>query len=467
MTAASLDKGLHLHFDPCSGVAGDMTVAALVDVGVPEKVVQDAVRSMGLPGLKLTFERRKRGAFVGLGLTVDWPGKVKRQARKQHAHHHDHHHDAGDHHHEHDPHPDHDHHDHDHERHHHEHDTHHDHAHGHDHAHEHRDYAEIRRLLRRAKLAPKARSLAFAIFDRIAHAEAALHGVSIDKVAFHEVGAWDSIADVVAASAALAWLEPSGVTSAPLVLGSGTIRTAHGLMPVPAPATAAILRGVPTISEGHGELTTPTGAAILAETVQVYGAPPPMRMVAQGFGAGTREHADRPNVLRVLVGASVGQALPASAPEVVVLSANIDDMSPQLAEPLMTALFAAGALDVWFTPIVMKKGRPALELSALCPATVLADVERALFSNSTTIGVRRHLAQRTVLDRALAKVRTSVGAVRVKLAARDGEILGATPEFEDCRRLAHRAEVPVRSIVAEASAAALAFTKTKIRPRGR
>jgi uncharacterized protein (TIGR00299 family) protein len=464
VTAAALDKGLHLHFDPCSGVAGDMTVAALVDAGVPDKVVRDAVRSMGLPGLKLTFERRKRGAFVGLGLTVDWPGKVERQARKQYAHPHDHHHDAGDHHHEH---AHHDHHHHADDHHHHEHGAHHDHSHGLDHTHTHRDYAEIRRLLRRAKLAPKARSLAFAIFERIAHAEAALHGVAVDKVAFHEVGAWDSIADVVAASAALAWLEPSGVTSAPLVLGSGTIRTAHGLMPVPAPATAAILRGVPTISEGHGELTTPTGAAILAEVVQAYSAPPPMRMVAQGFGAGTREHADRPNVLRVLVGASVGQPLPASAAEVVVLAANIDDMSPQLAEPLMTALFAAGALDVWFTPILMKKGRPALEVSALCPIPALANVERALFANSTTIGVRRHLAQRTVLDRALAKVRVSVGEVRVKLAARDGEILGATPEFEDCRRLAQRAAVPVRGIVAEASAAAFALTKTKSKPRGR
>jgi hypothetical protein len=182
-----------------------------------------------------------------------------------------------------------------------------------------------------------------------------------------------------------------------------------------------------------------------------------MRVLAQGFGAGTREHADRPNVLRVLLGETIGQALPASEGEVVEIAANIDDMNPQLAEPLMTALFAAGALDVWLTPIHMKKGRPAIEVSALCPCEALALVEEAFFANSTTIGLRRRVMQRTVLDRALAKVVTSYGEVRVKVAGRAGEILGATPEFEDCRKLALRAKVPVRRVVAEANAAALAL----------
>ena len=415
---AEIDKGLHLHFDPCSGIAGDMTVAALVDAGVPEKVVAGAVRAVGLQGLEIGFEKRKRGAFVGLGLKVDWPGK-------KHGHDHDH--------------------DHDHDHH------HHDHGHGH----EHRDYAEIRRLLRRSSLHDEARRLAEKIFERIAKEEAALHGVAVDQVAFHEVGAWDSIADIVAAAAALAWLEPSGVTSTPPVLGSGVIHTAHGLMPVPAPATVAILRGLPVLAEGRGELTTPTGAAILATVVGEFVPPPPMRLVAQGFGAGTREHEDRPNVLRALLGQPLGQTLPAAASEVVVVAANVDDMIPQLAEPLMTALFAAGALDVWFTAITMKKGRPAVEVSALCPAGVLAGVERAFFANSSTIGVRRQIMQRTVLERTLAKVATSFGQVRAKVASRDGEIFGATPEFEDCRKLALRARVPVRKVIAEASAAAL------------
>ena len=435
--AARLAQGLHLHFDPCSGVAGDMTVAALVDAGVPEKVVREAIRAVGLKGLKVGFERRKRGAFVGLGFNVDFPGKGETRG---HGHDHGHGHGHG--------------HGHDHD---------HDHEHGHDHGHghEHRDYAEIRRLLRRAGLDAKAKKLAEDIFERIAVAEAALHGMTVDKVAFHEVGAWDSIADIVGAAAALAWLAPAAITSSPPVLGSGTIRTAHGLMPVPAPATTALLRGLPVLAEGTGELTTPTGAAILAAVVQSFGPPPPMRLCAQGFGAGTREHADRPNVLRVILGEPLGQSLPASVGEVVLVASNIDDMNPQLADPLLTALFEAGALDAWLAPIQMKKGRPAIEVSALCPLGALASVEAAFFANSTTIGLRRQVMQRTVLERALAKVATSFGEVRVKVASRAGEIQGATPEFEDCRKLALRAKVPVRRVVAEAGAAALALLRKR------
>ncbi len=450
----SIGKGLHLHFDPCSGVAGDMTVAALVHAGVPEKVVIGAIKAIGLQGLKVGFEPRRRGAFVGLGFTVNWPGKGEKQAAP-------HEHDHGD---EHDHGRDHGHdHDHDHG---HEHGHDHDHDHGRAHSHEHRDYAEIRRLLHKATLEPEVRKLAGDIFDRIAQAEAALHGVSVDKVAFHEVGAWDSIADIVGAAAAIVWLEPAAVTSTPPVVGSGTIRTAHGLMPVPAPATAAILHGLPVLTDGKGELTTPTGAAILATVVRSFGPPPPLRLRAQGFGAGTREFADRPNVLRVMLGEAVGQALPASANEVVLIAANIDDMSPQLAEPLMTALFAAGALDVWFTPILMKKGRPAFDVSALCPRDVLAVVEQAFFANSTTIGLRRQVLNRTVLDRSLAKVTTGYGDVSVKVSARVGEILGATPEFEDCRKLALRAKVPVRTVLAEAAAAARALLHPPRAKRG-
>jgi hypothetical protein len=431
--AARLAQGLHLHFDPCSGVAGDMTVAALVDAGVPEKIVRDAIRAVGLKELKIGFERRKRGAFVGLGFNVDFPGKGEKRGHDHgndhgHAHEHGHMHDHG-----------------------------HAHDHAHGHGHEHRDYAEIRRLLRRAGLDAKAKKLAEDIFERIAVAEAALHGMTVDKVAFHEVGAWDSIADIVGAAAALAWLAPAAITSSPPVLGSGTIHTAHGLMPVPAPATTALLRGIPVLAEGTGELTTPTGAAILATIVQSFGPPPPMLLCAQGFGAGTREHADRPNVLRVILGETLGQALPSSENEVVLVATNIDDMNPQLADPLLTALFEAGALDAWLLPIQMKKGRPAIEVSALCPHGALASVEDAFFANSTTIGLRRQVMQRTVLERALAKVATSFGEVRVKVASRAGEILGATPEFEDCRKLALRAKVPVRRVVAEASAAALAL----------
>jgi hypothetical protein len=186
-----------------------------------------------------------------------------------------------------------------------------------------------------------------------------------------------------------------------------------------------------------------------------------MRLCAQGFGAGTREQTDRPNVLRVILGETLGQVMPASATEVVLVAANIDDMNPQLAEPLLMALFAAGALDAWLAPIQMKKGRPAIQVSALCPQTALATVEEAFFANSTTIGLRRQVMQRTVLERAQALVATSFGEVRVKVVSRAGAILGATPEFEDCRKLALRAKVPIRQVLAAASAAALALLPKK------
>jgi hypothetical protein len=256
------------------------------------------------------------------------------------------------------------------------------------------------------------------------------------------------------------------VSSTPPVLGSGQVHTAHGLMPVPAPATAAILRGLPARLEGQGELTTPTGAAILAALVPTFGPPPPLRLAAQGFGAGTREVPDRANVLRVLLGEALGRALPASAPEVVLLEANLDDMSPQLIEPLMGALFAAGAVDVWTTSILMKKGRPAWQVSALAPSDVSAAVEQAFFLNSTTLGVRRARMERAVLSRSLASVKTRFGTVAVKLAADGDGMLGAAPEFEDCRRLAHKAGVPVRTVLAAAAVAASRLLPSEGRRRG-
>jgi uncharacterized protein (TIGR00299 family) protein len=468
-------QGLHLHFDPLSGIAGDMTVAALVDAGVPASVVSKAVASMKVPGLRVAFERRQRGAYAGTGFVVTWPemkrkpksksnSKPKRKATvsaaadhpyvfaqtHEHAHDHAHPHDhvhGHDHHHQDD-----DHHAHDHE-HHHDHETDHEHA----PAHAHRDYAEIQRLLRRAALDADTKALAGEIFSRIARVEAHLHGVPVSRVAFHEVGAYDSIADVVGAAAAIAWLEPSSISSTPAVLGTGTVWTAHGRVAVPAPATAALLRDLPVRAEGQGELTTPTGAAILAAVVDDFGDLPPLILRGQGFGAGTRELTDRANVLRVTLGQTVGAALPPSAPEVRLLQANIDDMSPQLVEPLMTALFAAGALDVWVTPILMKKGRPALEVSALGEEAKLPALIRTLFENSSTLGVRHAGFDRTVLSRSTAQVTTRFGRVPVKVAALDGRILGATPEFDDCRRLAGRAGVPVREVVNEAGAAARAL----------
>lgn len=441
-----LEKGLHLHFDPISGIAGDMTVSALVHAGVPQKVITDAIKAMGVKGLKVSFEPRRRGAFMGLGLIVNWPGAHPHPDEHHHAipskheHVHSHadttHQHFGEHAHTHA-----------------DKDRRHVDAHAAKHHHDHRPYSEIRRLLKQAKIDQETKKIAADIFDRVAQSEASLHGISVDRIAFHEVGAWDSIADIVGASAALAWLAPSGISSSPPCLGSGTVRTAHGLMPVPAPATVSILRDIPVCHEGQGELTTPTGAAILASVVTSFTATPPLVIRAQGFGAGTKEFADRSNVLRVLLGEPCGQALPTSPAEVLCVSANIDDMNPQLTEPLMSALLQAGALDVWVAPIQMKKGRPAFCISALCQPQVLAEIETAFFANSTTIGLRRHGMQRTVLARSIAKVKTGYGEVTVKVSAQEGNIQVVTPEFDDCLRLAKRNKVPVRKVIDEARAA--------------
>jgi uncharacterized protein (TIGR00299 family) protein len=447
--------GLHLHFEPTSGIAGDMAVAALVDLGVPSGVVTKAVEAMGVRGLRVRFGRRQRGAYVGRSFDVNWPGKPSRPRRRDGEHESAHEHDHA---HGHEPAHEHDHphsHDHDHDR-----------AHAHDHGrpstgargrgdgHAHRDYAEVKRLLARARLAPEARRLAGEIFVRIAEVEAALHGTRLDRVTFHEVGAYDSIADVVGVAAAIAYLDPASIGSLPPVVGTGRVRTAHGPVPVPAPATAALLAGIPILPEGEGELTTPTGAAILAASVDTFGPLPPLRVQAIGYGAGTRELADRANVLRAIVGTPLGVADTPAAPEVVLLEANVDDMNPQLVAPLADALAAAGAVDVWSASILMKKGRPALQISALAPAASVPDVERAFFRHSTTLGLRRRALERVVLARSFAKVATPYGPVRVKVAALGEELIGAQPEFEDCRRLAARRGVSVREVLAAAGAAA-------------
>jgi pyridinium-3,5-bisthiocarboxylic acid mononucleotide nickel chelatase len=450
-------RGLHLHFEPTSGIAGDMAVAALVDAGVPAAVVKRAVEAMGVRGLRVAFGRRKRGAFVGRSFEVTWPGQrpaaraAKVKARAAHAH---------------DDHP-------------HAHDDHRGHTHGghgqdlqagaQAHAHgddAHRDYAEVKRLLKRARLDADVRALAGDIFARIAEVEAKLHGTRVDRVAFHEVGAYDSIADVVGVAAAIAHLAPSSIGSLPPVVGTGVVRTAHGPVPVPAPATAALLADIPIFPEGDGELTTPTGAAILAVVVDRFGPLPPMHLRASGYGAGTRELADRPNVLRVTLGEAIGAAGAPAAGDVVLIEANVDDMSPQLVGPLSDALFAAGAVDVWSAPILMKKGRPAVQVSALVPPASLAALERAFFENSTTLGLRRRALERVVLARSFASVATPYGKVRIKLGALDGEILGAQPEFEDCRRLAVRAGVPAREVLAAAAAAARRFVPRRSRRPG-
>jgi len=343
----------------------------------------------------------------------------------------------------------------------------HDHAHA-DHAHAatpardhaHYHYAEIRRRIVESSLTDGTRRRALDIFDRIARAEAKLHGTTVDDVAFHEVGAIDSVVDIVGTAAALDWLAPSSVTCASVAMGHGTIRCSHGVLPVPAPAALEVLREAGGVMVDGGvarELCTPTGAAILGASVTSWLAAPAGRPVAIGWGAGDADLGDRPNVLRVMTLERVAPAArttPPPDPDTVwQIDANLDDMSPELCTPASDAIFAAGALDVWWTPITMKKGRPAFTLSALAAGTARDFVIAAFLRETTTIGVRYSACERTILPRTIALVATRYGTIEIKVAKEGDTIVNAAPEYEACAAAARTHGVSVKLVFAAALAA--------------
>jgi hypothetical protein len=318
--------------------------------------------------------------------------------------------------------------------------------------HAHYHWAEIRKRIANARLTTGTRERALEIFTRLACAEAKLHGTSVDDVIFHEVGAIDAIVDVVGTAAALDYLAPAAVTCAQVAMGHGTVKTAHGVLPVPAPAALEVLRDAGGVTVDGGvarELCTPTGAAILAATVTEWTPAPAGRPVAVGWGAGDAELADRPNVVRVTALAPAR----AAADAVWQIDTNLDDMSPELCGAASDALFAAGALDVWWTPITMKKGRPAFVLSVLATAAHRDALIAVMLRETTTIGVRMAPRERVVLARRSVDVTTRYGTVPMKLAV-DGDIVrNAAPEYDVCARLAREAGVPVKQVFAAAVAA--------------
>jgi uncharacterized protein (TIGR00299 family) protein len=399
-------KGLHLHFDAPSGAAGDMVLGALFDLGVPEAAVREVLAGLGVGGYELVVARATRRGMAGVDVRVVIAGDPG------HEHHHV------------------------------------------DHGHPHRHYADIEALIR-AGTDGRVRELALAIFARIGVAEAKLHGVPVAEVAFHEVGAVDSIVDIVGAAAALAWLAPASVSASPLPLGHGSVKTAHGLLPVPSPATLEICRAaaVPTYDGGvDKELVTPTGAAILAEVVGSWGPTPPLTPRAIGYGAGDRDLPDRPNLLRALVGDRPQPGGPRSE-ELVELEANLDDMSPELCEHVAERLFAAGALDVWWTPVTMKKSRPAFVLSALAPAAAREALAGIVLAESTSLGVRWRPAWRRTLERRVEPVATPYGPIPMKIGLDGARVVNAAPEYEACRAAARAAGVPLKEVYAAAIAA--------------
>lgn len=310
--------------------------------------------------------------------------------------------------------------------------------------HSHRSLSRIREIITASALSDGVKQRSLAVFQRIGEAEADVHAKDVEKIHFHEVGAWDSIVDIVGAAIALELLGIDRLFFAPLNLGSGQVKAAHGVMPVPAPATALLARGLPTYANGPAkELTTPTGAGIAATLAAGFGPMPAMTITALGYGAGDRDLDDRANVVRVVLGE------PTTAPEATlihVIEANLDDMTPEAAGYALERLLDEGALDVTLAPLQMKKNRPGFQLAVLAKPQDSERLTQALFAETTTLGVRTYSAERRILEREIVEVGTPYGRVRVKAAKNSGQIRNAAPEYDDCRRLASEQEIPLRQV---------------------
>jgi len=409
-----------LYFDCFSGAAGDMILGALLDAGLPLDELRRALGSLAIdPGVVWT-ERVARAGVAATKFHVRGEEAALDQA-------------------------------HDHER-----ALESDHGRGRDevrHHHIHRSLKDIDALINRSALSAPGRDRAKALFARLGEAEAAIHGTSIDKVHLHEVGALDSIIDIVGTVHALEAFGADRIVASPLNVGSGSVRSAHGLYPVPAPATARLLEGVPIYGGPQkAELVTPTGALLITAYAEAFGVIPPMRLHRTGYGAGSRDFPDSPNVLRVLIGEGDAAAPPH---RVVVIEAEIDDMNPQIFGVLIDRLLKEGALDVFYTSIQMKKNRPGTLLSIIAPPAARERLTSAVFRETTTIGIRHREMDRECLDRETVPVDTPFGRVGIKVARRNGEVMNAAPEFDDCARLAAESGRPVKDIQAAAMKAFL------------
>jgi pyridinium-3,5-bisthiocarboxylic acid mononucleotide nickel chelatase len=373
------------YLDCNSGISGDMTLGALVDAGVDLAAINAGLASLPLPGCRAIAAEVKKKGFRATQITI-----------------------------EHEP------------------------------EHKHRHLHHIAKMIDASQLSQRQRDLALRIFQKLAEAEAKVHGTSIEKVHFHEVGAVDSIADIVGAAIGWDLLAVDRIVASPVPTGMGAVQIAHGRCSIPAPATAELLRGVPLVELPIAcELTTPTGAAILASLVDAYGPVPAMRIDRIGYGAGQKELTEQPNMLRLLVGESVDGG---GGEQVWVLETNLDDVSGELIGYCTAKMWEAGALDVYATPIQMKKNRPGVTLSALCHAPQIENLERILFRETTTLGVRRWPVSRHKLERREHVVETALGPVQGKLAWIAGQPAAFSPEFEACSRIAGERGVPLKEV---------------------
>lgn len=381
------------YFDCVSGISGDMTLGALVDAGVDLAAMQAGIDSLGLTPVKLVASEVKRHGFRGL--------KVKVEHEPEKAHRHLHH--------------------------------------------------ITERIDASTVLTAPQKDLAKRIFTRLGEAEAAVHGTTLRKVHFHEVGAVDSIADIVGAAVGLTLLGVDRIVCSPVPTGSGYIQIEHGRVSVPAPATAQLLKGIPLApSWVAAELTTPTGAAIVATVADGFGTLPPMTMQAIGLGAGDKDFSEQANLLRLIVGTA---ADPASSDQIWVLETNLDDVSGEVIGHTSSLLFEAGALDVYNTAIQMKKNRPGVTLTVLSTADTLAKLEKIIFRETKTLGIRRWLVSRHKLERQPHTVTTSFGPILGKLATLPDGSVSFSPEFESCRQVATERNVPIKDVYEAATRA--------------
>jgi len=429
-----------LYYDCQAGISGDMNLAAMIDLGVDPDFLRAELSKLGLDTeFSLRVTRDARNGITGTRVDVDLAGQ--QPADHDHQHEHTHAPDHGEHGHEHEHHAlAHDHGQHEHGHH------HHDNGHEHHHDHGQRNLAAIRAIIEASGLGEDVRRTSLAIFGRIAAAEAKVHGKPIEEVHFHEVGAVDSIVDIVGAAICFHTLCVDAVWASPVELGDGFVRCAHGLIPVPAPATVEITAGIPTTRGAVREETaTPTGAAIVATLADRFTTTPQMTVARTGYGVGHRV-TELPNLLRVHL--AEADAADWSVSEARLLQCNIDDMTAELLGAVMETLMAAGAMDVHFTPILMKKNRPATCLSLLCAAGDEDRFKELLFRHTTTLGIKSLPLEKTFLATTFTTLSTPLGPVRLKNALLDGTVLRSKPEFEDCRALAREHGIPLAEVYA-------------------
>jgi pyridinium-3,5-bisthiocarboxylic acid mononucleotide nickel chelatase len=380
------------YFDCFSGISGDMTLGALVDAGCDIELLRAELRGLQVPGWELSAEKVWKNGMAATYV------KVKTEDQQKH-----------------------------------------------------RSLSAILEILRKSQLAPRVRERASAIFANLGEAEARVHDVPLEKIHFHEVGAVDAIVDIAGACIGLHALGIEQFACSPLNVGGGTAKMAHGILPVPAPATANLLQGKPTYSNGvQKELVTPTGAAIVATLCDGFGPQPPMTVSAIGYGAGTADLEGQPNVLRIMIGEAAEKTVAGFDEEIAVIEANLDDMNPQIYGYFLEKALAAGALDVYTTPVQMKKNRPGTLLTVLCKPSDTNTLMSLIFAETTTFGARTYRAQRRTLPREFVSISTSFGDVRIKISRVNDRILHVAPEYDDCRKLAVENNVPLQRVISEA-----------------